>query len=34
MEQTSLQPVLLKEYTPSIYKIPKIDLKIMVESVA
>ena len=32
MEQTSLQPVLLKEYTPSIYKIPKIDLKIMVES--
>ncbi|MDA0237647.1 MAG: aminopeptidase N, partial [Proteobacteria bacterium] len=32
MEQTSLQPVLLKDYKPSIYQIPKIDLNIVVET--
>ncbi len=32
MEQPSLQPVLLKDYTKSIYQIPKIDLNVVIET--
>ena len=31
MEQTSLQPTLLKDYTPSAFNIPKVDLEISIE---